>query len=181
VVLLDAEDDELGEEGLELLAVALLDERAVDVAVGLLAVEELFEVGEAVGVDAVVGEVEVLEVEVPVVVLVVGIAGEEGALHAGDVAQALGDEVLIGAVEAMDELGPGVGADVGVEGLGDGGRGRRDGDVSGAAAVTCWRPYWARPRRLKAARPASEAEVVRTLRREMGCGLIRHGLIPMRI
>jgi hypothetical protein len=77
VVLLAAQHDELGEERLEVLAVALLDQAAVDVAVGLLAVEELLEVGEAVGPDAVVGEVEVLEVEVPVVELVVGIAGEE--------------------------------------------------------------------------------------------------------
>ncbi len=82
-VLAGAQDYQLGEEGFEVLAVALLDEAAVDVAVGLLAVEKFLEVGETVRIDAEVGEVEVFEIEIPVVELVVGIAGEEGA---GDVA-----------------------------------------------------------------------------------------------
>jgi hypothetical protein len=132
VVLLCAEDDELGEEGLEVLAVARVDERAADVAVGLLAVEELLEVGEAPGVDAVVGEVEVLEVEVPIVELVVGVAGEEGGVgDAVDGAQAVGGEVGVEGADAVVEVVPLAGAelggDVGLEGLRGFGGGRGDG------------------------------------------------------
>ena len=90
-----AEDDELGEEGFEVLAVALFDEGAVDVAVGMLAVEEFLEVGEAVGEDAVVGEVEVFEVEVPVVELVIRIAREKRALCPGNMPEPACDDVVV--------------------------------------------------------------------------------------
>jgi hypothetical protein len=79
----------LGEKRLELLAVALLDQAAIDVPVRLLAVEELLEIGEAIGPDAVVRKVKVLEVEIPVIELVVGVAGEKGAFDARDMAQAV--------------------------------------------------------------------------------------------
>ena len=112
MILLAAEYRELGKEGLELLAVTLLDQAAIDIAIRLLAIEELLEVGEAIGPDAVVREVEILEVEIPVVELVIGIAGEEGAFDAGNMAQAVRLDVGVHGVKAVVELGPTAGADL---------------------------------------------------------------------
>jgi hypothetical protein len=67
VVLPGSKHGQLRQEGLELLAVALLDQAAIDVAVGLFAVEKLLEIGEAVGSDSEIGKIEILEIQVPVV------------------------------------------------------------------------------------------------------------------
>ena len=100
-----------------MLAVALRDQAATDVAIRLLAVEELLEVGKAIRPDSVVREVEVLEVEIPIVELVIGVAGEKGAFDTGNVAQAVGLNVGVHGTKSVVELGPTAGADIVEEGL----------------------------------------------------------------
>jgi hypothetical protein len=108
------------------LAIALLDERAADVTIRLLAVEELLEVGEAIRRDTEVREIEVLKVQVPIVELVVRIAGEERAFDVGDVAQTVSDNVKVDDAHAVLDLVVSVCSDRGVERFGRarGGRSR---------------------------------------------------------
>ena len=57
-----AHHGQLRQKRFEVLAVALLDQAAVDVAVWLLAVEEQLEIRKAIGVDAKIGEIDILEI-----------------------------------------------------------------------------------------------------------------------
>src|SRR5208337_825368 len=114
---LAAQHGQLREERLELLPVALLDQAAIDIAIRLLSVEKLLEVGEAIGPDTVVREVEVLKVEIPVVELVIGVAGQECAFDAGNMAQAVCLDVGVYGAKTVVEFGPTAGADLVVKGL----------------------------------------------------------------
>ena len=62
----------------------MLDQAAIDVPVRLLAIKEFLEIREAIGRDAVVGKVKVLEVKIPVIEFVVWVASEKGAFNARD-------------------------------------------------------------------------------------------------
>ena len=99
----------------------------------------------------------VFEIEIPVVELVVGVAGEEGAGDIADGFQAAGLDVGVGFAEAGEQFGEGGVAELFFQGEGGGGEGFRP------AAAGC---VWERAMRERAAADAMEAVVERNWRRE---------------
>jgi len=103
--LLQTQDSKLGEEWLEHLVRLWISDAqgAGNESVGLLAVEKDLQIGKVESADAIVRKIDILEVEVPIVELSVGVTGEEFFLGLREIVQSLRADITVELEEPVTE------------------------------------------------------------------------------